>query len=140
MMISSTKPYLVRSIYDWCLDSGLTPYISVQAFTELSVPKEYIKNNEIIFNISVNAVQELVINSDIMSFTARFNGVARKLEIPINAINGIFAKEVNQGISFSGEKEENHKTMSMIENSNLNRSSKIYQEKKIRKPKLRIIK
>ncbi|PSJ18799.1 ClpXP protease specificity-enhancing factor [Nitrosomonas supralitoralis] len=140
MTINSTKPYLVRSIYDWCLDGGFTPYVSVQAFPELDIPKEYIKNNEIIFNISVSAVQELVINNDIMSFAARFNGVARKLEIPIIAINSIFAKEVNQGISFSGEKEDNHITMSTIENSNLNRSSKIYQEKKIRKPKLRIIK
>ncbi|MBY0475834.1 MAG: ClpXP protease specificity-enhancing factor [Nitrosomonas sp.] len=140
MTINSTKPYLVRAIYDWCLDSGFTPHISVQAFPELFVPKEYIKNNEIVFNISVNAVQELIINNDIVSFTARFNGVARKLEIPINAINNIFAKEVNQGITFSDEKEGNQDTMSAIKKSSLDQRSKISLDEKIRKPKLRIIK
>lgn len=140
MTTNSTKPYLVRAIYDWCLDSGFTPHISVQAFPELFVPKEYIKNNDIVFNISVNAVQELIINNDIVSFTARFNGVARKLEIPINAIKSIFAKEVNQGITFSDEKEGNQEAMSAIKNSNLDQRSKVSQEKRIRKPKLRIIK
>ncbi|WP_293007590.1 ClpXP protease specificity-enhancing factor [Nitrosomonas sp.] len=140
MTINSTKPYLVRSIYDWCVDSGFTPYISVQAFPELDVPKDYIKNNEIVFNISTSAVNELIISNDIVSFTARFNGVARKLEMPINAIKSIFAKEMNQGITFSDGKEGNQETMSAIKNSNLDQRSKISQEKEIRKPKLRIIK
>lgn len=140
MTINSTKPYLVRSIYDWCIDSGFTPYISVQAFPELDVPKDYIKNNEIVFNISTSAVNELIISNDIVSFTARFNGVARKLEMPINAIKSIFAKEMNQGITFSDGKEGNQETMSAIKSSNLDQRSKISQEKKIRKPKLRIIK
>lgn len=140
MTINSTKPYLVRSIYDWCVDSGFTPYISVQAFPELDVPKDYIKNNEIVFNISTSAVNELIISNDIVSFTARFNGVARKLEMPINAIKSIFAKEMNQGITFSDGKEGNQETMSAIKSSNLDQRSKISQEKKIRKPKLRIIK
>lgn len=140
MTINSTKPYLVRSIYDWCIDSGFTPYISVQAFPELDVPKDYIKNNEIVFNISTSAVNELIISNDIVSFTARFNGVARKLEMPINAIKSIFAREMNQGITFSDGKEGNQETMSAIKSSNLDQRSKISQEKKIRKPKLRIIK
>ncbi len=140
MTINSTKPYLVRSIYDWCVDSGFTPYISVQAFPELDVPKDYIKNNEIVFNISTSAVNELIISNDIVSFTARFNGVARKLEMPINAIKSIFAKEMNQGITFSDGKEGNQETMSAIKSSNLDQRSKISQEKEIRKPKLRIIK
>jgi len=139
-MANSTKPYLVRSIYDWCVDSGFTPYISVQAFPELDVPKEYIKNNEIVFNISMIAVNELVISNDMVGFTARFNGVARKLEIPIGAINSIFAKEVNQGITFSDEQEESQKAMNTLQNRNSNRKPQILQEKKTRKPKLKVIK
>ncbi|SEQ22434.1 ClpXP protease specificity-enhancing factor [Nitrosomonas ureae] len=140
MTINSTKPYLVRSIYDWCIDSGFTPYISVQAFPELNVPKEYIKENEIVFNISINAVNELIINNNIVGFAARFNGVERKLEIPMNAINSIFAKEVNQGITFSDERKESQEAMNTLRNGNLNQNPQILQEKKIRKPKLRVIK
>ncbi|MER2513914.1 MAG: ClpXP protease specificity-enhancing factor [Nitrosomonas ureae] len=140
MTINSTKPYLVRSIYDWCIDSGFTPYISVQAFPELNVPKEYIKENEIVFNINPNAVNGLIINNDIVGFTARFNGVERKLEIPINAINSIFAKEVNQGIAFSDEIKEDQEVINTFRNSNSNQDSQILQEKKTRKPKLRVIK
>jgi stringent starvation protein B len=140
MTINSTKPYLVRSIYDWCIDSGFTPYISVQAFPEVNIPKEYIKENEIVFNINPNAVNGLIINNDIVGFTARFNGVERKLEIPINAINSIFAKEVNQGIAFSDEIKEDQEVINTFRNSNSNQDSQILQEKKTRKPKLRVIK
>jgi stringent starvation protein B len=140
MTISSTKPYLVRSIYDWCIDSGFTPYISVQAFPELNVPKEYIKENEIVFNISINAVNELIIDNNIVGFSARFNGVERKLKIPMNTINSIFAKEVNQGITFSDQKRENQKAMNVLKNNNSNQDPEILQERKVRKPKLRVIK
>ena len=140
MTINSTKPYLVRSIYDWCIDSGFTPYISVQAFPEVNIPKEYIKENEIVFNINPNAVNELIINNNILGFTARFNGMERKLEIPINAINSIFAKEVNQGIAFSDEIKEDQEVINTFRNSNSNQDSQILQEKKTRKPKLRVIK
>jgi len=140
MTINSTKPYLVRSIYDWCIDSGFTPYISVQAFPELNIPKEYIKENEIVFNINPNAVNELIINNNILGFTARFNGMERKLEIPINAINSIFAKEVNQGIAFSDGIKEDQEVLNTFRNSNSNQDSQILQEKKTRKPKLRVIK
>lgn len=140
MTINSTKPYLVRSIYDWCIDSGFTPYISVQAFPEVNIPKEYIKENEIVFNINPNAVNELIINNNILGFTARFNGMERKLEIPINAINSIFAKEVNQGIAFSDGIKEDQEVLNTFRNSNSNQDSQILQEKKTRKPKLRVIK
>ena len=141
MTINSTKPYLVRSIYDWCIDSGLTPYISVQVFPELNVPKEYInKENEIVFNISINAVNKLIINNDIVCFAARFNGVERKLKIPIDAINSIFAKEINQGITFSDSREESQEAMNALRKCNSNKDSQILQEKKTRKPKLRVIK
>ena len=128
MSINSTKPYLIRSIYDWCIDSDFTPYVSVKASSDLDIPMEFVKDGEIVFNISAKAVHELIINNDFISFTARFNGVSTKLEIPLNAVRGIFAKEVNQGRAIKGQK-----------NTSIQNALK-FQTKKTRKPNLRIIK
>ena len=96
------KQDLLCIIYDWCLENRFTPYISVKIYSNMDKQLwKYEKNNEIIFNISPNAVHNLIINDGGVSFTARFNGISKSLEIPINAIGGIFAKEVNQGIQFS---------------------------------------
>lgn len=141
MSSNSTKPYLIRSIYDWCIDSGFTPFISVKAYPELDMPMGYVKNDEIIFNISANAVHDLIINNDIVCFMARFNGVTRKLEIPMSAVKGIFAKEVNQGIAFSPEKEgENRKGTASNERNNPVSDSLPYQSKGAIRPTLRIVK
>lgn len=142
MSANSTKPYLIRSIYDWCIDSDFTPYVSVKAYPDLDIPIEYIKNGEIVFNISAKAVHELIINNDFISFTARFNGVPRKLEIPLAAVKGIFAKEVNQGIAFSSDNKEveNQGTPDNEQQNSTIQNSLTYQTKKSRKPNLRIIK
>ncbi|MDO8894609.1 ClpXP protease specificity-enhancing factor [Nitrosomonas sp.] len=142
MSTNSTKPYLIRSIYDWCIDSGFTPYVSVKADPDLDIPIEYVKNGEIVFNISEKAVHGLIINNDLISFTARFNGVSRQLEIPLVAVNGIFAKEVNQGIAFSSENKEgeNQGTADNEQQNSTIQNSLTYQTKKTRKPNLRIIK
>lgn len=142
MNTNSTKPYLIRSIYEWCMDSGFTPYVSVKAYSHLDLPKEYVKNDEIVFNIGNDAVQDLVITNEKISFMARFNGVPKKIEVPIIAVQGIFAKEVNQGMAFSVENE----TMQQVEDpssDNENTASEslpIKQVKKSTKPTLRIIK
>lgn len=142
MSINSTKPYLIRSIYDWCIDSDFTPYVSVRACPELDIAIELVKNGEIVFNISSKAVHELIINNDFISFTARFNGVSRKLEIPLDAVKGIFAKEVNQGIEFSpdNKEEENRRESYHEKQENTIKDSLTYQTKKTRRPNLRIIK
>ena len=142
MSNNSTKPYLIRSIYDWCIDSGFTPFISVKAYPGLDMPMEYVKNGEIVFNISAKAVHELIIDNDFISFTARFNGVSRKLEIPLSAVKGIFAKEVNQGIAFSSDNKEveNQGTSDNEQQNSTIQDSLTYQTKKSRKPNLRIIK
>ncbi len=144
MSINSTKPYLIRSIYDWCIDSDFTPYVSVKASSDLDIPMEFVKDGEIVFNISAKAVHELIINNDFISFTARFNGVSTKLEIPLNAVRGIFAKEVNQGIAFStdneNDKDENQgRAIKGQKNTSIQNALK-FQTKKTRKPNLRIIK
>ena len=142
MNTNSTKPYLIRSIYEWCMDSGFTPYVSVKANSSLDLPKEYVKNDEIVFNIGNDAVQDLVIANEQISFMARFNGVPKKIEIPIVAVQGIFAKEVNQGMAFSVENE----TIQQVENPSPDKENTaseglpIKQVKKSTKPTLRIIK
>ena len=142
MNIQSTKPYLIRSIFEWCVDSGFTPFISVKAYEYLDLPREYVKNGEIVFNIGNNAVQNLIIANDEISFMARFNGVLKRIEIPIAAIQGIFAKEVNQGMTFSAENAPTiHELVDDIDklpSSNGNLTSR--KIKRYNKPTLRIIK
>ncbi|MBE7526005.1 MAG: ClpXP protease specificity-enhancing factor [Gammaproteobacteria bacterium] len=140
MSMNSTKPYLIRSIYDWCIDSGFTPFVSVKADPELNVPQECVRNGEIIFNISAQAVQGLNINNESIAFSARFNGISRDLEIPLDAVKGIFAKEVNQGIAFSSDGEEAQDKIVSEQSSNSTQDSLILQTKASSKPKLRIIK
>ncbi len=99
----STKPYLIRAIYEWCCECGYTPLLSVSVDAEMKnmdLPKENIKDGEIIFNINPDAVRNLNIGNDIIIFSARFNSVSREVFFPIEAVNGIFAREINQGIAF----------------------------------------
>lgn len=96
------KRDLLCIIYDWCLENRFTSYISVKIYSNMDKQLwKYEKNNEIIFNISPNAVCNLIINDCGVIFSARFNGVLKNLEIPMDAVRGIFAKEVNQGVQFS---------------------------------------
>ena len=96
----STKPYLIRAIYEWCADNGLTPYLSVRVDEQTRVPAEHVKNGEIVLNIDANATHNLVLGNDAIRFSARFNGVARDLYVPIAAVSGIYAKENGQGLLF----------------------------------------
>ena len=97
----SSKPYLVRALHEWCADSGLTPYLTVRVNARTRVPTEYVKNGEIILNISPDATRNLTLGNDLIQFSARFNGVSRELSIPMEAVNGIFAKENGQGLFFN---------------------------------------
>ena len=99
--MNTTKPYLIRAIYEWCVDNQYTPYIAVSVNSNTQVPMEYVENGELILNISQNAANDLVMSNDYIQFMARFDGVPRKMQVPMNAVKGIFAKEVNQGLTFS---------------------------------------
>lgn len=134
---SSNKPYLIRSIYDWCVDSNFTPYISVIAFPELDMPEKYLKNDEIIFNISDKAVNNLSIDNEFICFVARFNGVSKELQIPMTTIKGIFAKEVNQGILFSLDTDDEDLSITS-ENGNIPTSRQA--KNTYKKPHLHIVK
>ena len=99
--MNTTKPYLIRAIFEWCVDNQYTPFIAVSVNSNTHVPMEYVENGEIILNISQNAANDLIMGNDDIQFMARFDGVPRKMQIPMNAVKGIFAKEVNQGLTFS---------------------------------------
>ena len=99
----TTKPYLVRAIYEWCSDSGYTPYISVKVDESTRVPLEYVKNGEIVLNISQDATRNITLGRDVVQFSARFNGVSREISVPIGAVSAIFAKENGQGLFFPTE-------------------------------------
>jgi stringent starvation protein B len=103
MAEKSTKPYLIRAIHEWCSDSGLTPYVSVQVTAATRVPAEHVKNGEIVLNVGYDATHRLTIGNDLIQFSARFNGVSRECSVPIEAVTGIFAKENGQGLFFPRE-------------------------------------
>ena len=100
MKETSTTPYLIRAIFEWCCDNGLTPYIAVKVDETTKVPMEYVKNGEIVLNVSPDATRNLKIGNDLLQFSARFAGVSREISVPISSVGGIFAKETGQGLSF----------------------------------------
>lgn len=103
MAEKSNKPYLIRAIHEWCSDSSLTPYVSVQVDANTRVPAEHVKNGEIVLNVGYDAAHRLTIGNEFIQFAARFNGVSRECSIPIEAVTGIFAKENGQGLFFPRE-------------------------------------
>jgi stringent starvation protein B len=103
MAEKSTKPYLIRAIHEWCSDSNFTPYLSVKVDAQTRVPLEYIKDGEIVLNLSYDATHRLTIGNEVIQFSARFNGVSRECSIPVEAVLGIFARENGQGLFFPVE-------------------------------------
>ena len=103
MAEKSTKPYLIRAIHEWCSDCNFTAYLSVRVDANTRVPLEYVKNGEIVLNLSYDATHRLTIGNDTVQFSARFNGVSRECSIPIEAVLGIFARENGQGLFFEVE-------------------------------------
>lgn len=97
----STKPYLMRAIYDWCVDSGYTPYLSVTVDAATRVPMEYVKDGQIVLNIGPVAVERFKMGNDLIEFSARFNGAGREISIPVGAVSAIYARENGQGLSFA---------------------------------------
>ena len=96
----STKPYLLRAIYDWCTDSGFTPYVAVAVDETVRVPVEFVKNGEIVLNVSALATNRLKIGNDSIEFQARFGGVPRDVYVPIGRVIAIYARENGQGMAF----------------------------------------
>ncbi|MDE2477525.1 MAG: ClpXP protease specificity-enhancing factor [Betaproteobacteria bacterium] len=97
---SSTKPYLLRALYEWCCDNGFTPYLAVKVDSSVRVPREHVRNGEIVLNISFGATSGLNMGNDDVRFKARFGGVARDILVPVSHITAIYARENGQGMAF----------------------------------------
>lgn len=107
MAMTSNKPYLIRAFYDWIVDNQLTPYIMVDAtYPGIQVPREHIRDERIILNISPSATRGLLLENDRIVFTARFSGQTEQLFVFPNAVLEIYAKENGRGIVFTVEENE----------------------------------
>jgi stringent starvation protein B len=96
----STKPYMLRAIYEWCTDSGFTPYLAVKVDAATTVPMEYVKKGEIVLNISFGATSGLKMDNEAIRFHARFGGVSREIYVPVQNVLAIYANENGQGMAF----------------------------------------
>jgi stringent starvation protein B len=99
----STRPYLVRALYEWCADHGYTPYVAVLADATVQVPREYVKDGQIVLNVGADATSGLNIGNEFIEFRARFAGVVREIMVPINRVMAIYARENGQGMAFPVE-------------------------------------
>ena len=98
--VTSTRPYLIRALYEWCTDNGCTPYIAVLVNEQVQVPREYVKDGEIVLNISFDATTGLQLGNEFIEFKARFAGTARDILVPVSQVVAIYARENGQGMAF----------------------------------------
>ena len=95
-----TKPYLLRALFEWCVDNGYTPHVAVKVDAHTQVPAEYVKGGEIVLNISPNAVHKLQMGNELIEFTARFGGVPRQISLPVKNVYALYANENGHGMTF----------------------------------------
>lgn len=98
--LTSSQPYLIRAWHEWCTDNGLTPYVTVWVDASVQVPREYVKDDEIVLNISYDSTTSLQLGNDYLAFKARFAGVVRDVMVPVDRVLAIFARENGQGMAF----------------------------------------
>jgi stringent starvation protein B len=97
---SSTRPYLLRALHEWCTDNGYTPYIVVSVNADVRVPMEFVKNGEMVLNVSFDATSGLQLGNEFIEFKGRFGGVARDIFVPVARVSAIYARENGQGMAF----------------------------------------
>ena len=106
-LMTSNRPYLIRAIWQWITDNGLTPYILVDAGAEqVQVPKQFVEGGRIVLNISASAVLDLNMDNEFVSFNARFSGAAMDVFVPVSSVLGIYARENGQGMLFPEDEAE----------------------------------
>lgn len=103
---ASTKPYLVRAIYEWCVAEQYTPYLLVKIDQNTLAPRAFIKDGKILLNLSPESIKDLLIGGEAITFTARFNGAPENLYLPISAVEGIYAKENGEGLFFEVKEDQ----------------------------------
>jgi len=104
--LPSTKPYLLRAIHQWCSDNGFTPYLAVTVDAGVRVPREHVRDGQIVLNVDYEATANLVFGNDLITFQARFSGVAREVSIPVANVIAIYARENGAGMAFEPEAEK----------------------------------
>jgi stringent starvation protein B len=97
---TSTRPYLIRALYEWCTDNGFTPYVAVRVDESVQVPREFVHDGEIVLNISYDATSALQLGNDFIEFKARFGGKPRDILVPVGRVIAIYARENGQGMAF----------------------------------------
>ena len=105
MDLPSTKPYLIRAIHQWCCDNGFTPYLAVAVDSRTRVPREHVRDGQIVLNVGYDATAHLSMDNDSISFQARFGGVARDISVPMGNVSAIYARENGAGMAFEPESE-----------------------------------
>jgi stringent starvation protein B len=103
MAETSTKPYMIRALHEWCTDNGYTPQIVVNVDQNTMVPPAHIRDGQITLNIGMMATKGLVLGNDSIEFQARFNGVTENLYIPVGAVTALYARETGAGMGFEVE-------------------------------------
>lgn len=103
MTTVSTKPYLLRAIYEWCVDQGFTPHIAVHVDERTVVPAGYAKDGQIVLNLGPDATHQLVMGNELITFQARFGGVAHALSVPVGNVLAVYARENGHGMAFELE-------------------------------------
>ncbi|MSQ80750.1 MAG: ClpXP protease specificity-enhancing factor [Candidatus Methylopumilus sp.] len=103
---ASTKPYLIRAIYEWCVTEQFTPHLLVKIDQNTLAPRAFIKDGKILLNLSPESIKDLLITNEAIAFTARFNGTPKNLYVPISAVEGIYAKENGEGLFFEVKEEQ----------------------------------
>lgn len=98
--MSSTKPYLIRAIYEWCGDEGFTPYLAVQVDERTRVPREFVRDGQIVLNIGAEATHQMAMGNDEITFQTRFNGASFPVVVPVDVVLAIYARENGQGMAF----------------------------------------
>ena len=102
--MTPTRPYLLRALYEWILDNGLTPHLLVNVEdAEVEVPVQYVEEDRIVLNINPSAIRDLDMGNDYLSFNARFDGRAENILVPISSVIAIYAKENGEGMAFPDE-------------------------------------
>ena len=133
--LTSTKPYMIRAIHEWCVDNQLTPHLLVEVNAQTKVPMAYVKDGEIVLNLNFSATKDLHFTNEAVTFSARFSGVSNNLYVPISAVKGIFARENGQGMFFEVlPEDENQNKNNDIDFSEKNISSEV------KKPTLKLVK
>lgn len=113
-----TKPYLLRALYEWCVDNGYTPHLAVKVDSRTQVPLEYVKNGEITLNIGPTAVHKMLIGNDLVEFSARFGGIARQISVPVSNVYSLYGRETGHGMTFEiDEPKPAVQTLAEAENS-----------------------